>query len=205
MTSYFILAKSKQTAIDDKSTQQITTIIPNNNLYYILPRNNLSYHIEHGLFESNLIEWCKQFCHPDKIILDIGGHTGTYALSLASKCKYVLSFEPQKMTYYALCGSVALSQMPNITCFQFGLGSPEQIGKQTLNIVSLDGGGSSIHSPNMSIIGQETIEIKTLDSLNIQEPISFIKMDIEGSEMKILETTQNTFKKLIFEIGRAHV
>jgi hypothetical protein len=25
----------------------------------------------HGLFENNLIEWCKQFCEKDKVMLDI--------------------------------------------------------------------------------------------------------------------------------------
>jgi hypothetical protein len=37
----------------------------------ILPKNNINYYINHGLFEKNLIEWCKQFCDKDKNILDI--------------------------------------------------------------------------------------------------------------------------------------
>ena len=70
-------------------------------------------------------------------MLDIGAHTGTYTVSLAQYCNHVYAFEPQKMTYYALCGSIALSNLTNVTCLNVGLGSNEQVGKQTLNIITI--------------------------------------------------------------------
>lgn len=93
------------------------------------------------MFEKNLIEWCKQFCKKDQNILDIGAHSGTYTISLADYCKNVYAFEPQKMTFYSLCGSIALSNITNTTCLNYGLGSSEQVGKQILKIISADGGG----------------------------------------------------------------
>ena len=42
------------------------------------------------------------------------------------------------MTYYTLCGRVAMSNLTNITCFNIGLCSNEQVCKQTLNIISVD-------------------------------------------------------------------
>jgi hypothetical protein len=45
---------------------------------------------------------------------------------------------------------------------QYGLGSTEQCGIQTLNIISDDGGGSTIHARD-NIISKEEITIKTLD------------------------------------------
>ena len=42
------------------------------------------------------------------------------------------------MTYYSLCGSIALSNIKNAVCLNFGLGTHDQVGKQTLNIISLD-------------------------------------------------------------------
>jgi len=202
MCDYFILTKSQASPIySDEQNQVIST----NEHVYILPKNNLVYYVENGLFEKHLIEWCKQLCSKDKIMLDIGAHSGTYTISLADHCQHVYSFEPQKHTYYSLCGSVALSNLKNVTCLQFGLGSEEQVGKQCLNIVSLDGGGSTLHSGNSAVLRTEEIELKTLDSLHL-EKIGFIKMDVEDNEYQTLLGSQNTLRqsnypKILFEMN----
>lgn len=192
MTKYFILSKDKTHAVDTFENDSICTFT-NSCHHYLLPFNNLSYHVSHGLFESNLIEWCKQFCDKTKSILDIGAHTGTFALSLANYCDKVYAFEPQRMTYYALCGSVALSSIENVECLNYGLGSQKQVGKQVLKIVSIDGGGSSLHATK-NIIKEEQITIKTLDSLELCDDISFIKMDIEENELQALQGAITTIK-----------
>lgn len=110
------------------------------------------------------------------------------------------------MTYYSLCGSVALSNKFNVTCFNYGLGSVEQCGNQKLNIASLDGGGSTLHNiNNLNVLKQEYIEIKSLDSICI-ENISFIKMDVEDNELQVLKSSVNTlqkskFPKILFEMN----
>ena len=189
-TSYFILSKPDG-RVDDNASNNMVSF--SNQISYILPNNLISCYCERGLFEASLIEWCKQFCSPDKIMLDIGAHTGTYALSLASKSKHVYAFEPQKMTYYALCGGVALSNLKNVTCMNFGLGSLEQIGKNTLKIISNDGGGSSIHATD-NILREETIQIDMLDNLELTD-IGFIKMDVEENELFVLKGALNTLKQ----------
>lgn len=199
--NYFILNKpTKDIQSDDHN--YIVSLNSNN---YILPKNNIKYYIDYGLFEKSLINWCKQFGNLNKIFLDIGAHTGTYTISLADVFHHTHAFEPQKMTYYALCGSIALSNLNNVTCHQYGLGSSEQIGNQTLNIVSDDGGGSSLHINNHKILKTEQIEIKTLDSLCIDN-IGFIKMDIEENELQCLQGAVDTLKKsnypkILFEMN----
>jgi FkbM family methyltransferase len=189
-TSYFILSKPDG-RVDDNVSNNVAKFP--NQITYILPSNLISCYCERGLFEAGLIEWCKQFCSLDKNMLDIGAHTGTYALSLASKCKHVYAFEPQKMTYYALCGGVALSNLSNVTCMNFGLGSPEQIGKNTLKIISNDGGGSSIHATT-NILREEVIQIDMLDNLDVSD-IGFIKMDVEDNELFVLQGALDTLKQ----------
>ena len=198
-TSYFILSKPDG-VVDDNTSNNMVGF--SNQISYILPRNLMSCYCERGLFEAGLIEWCKQFCKPDKIMLDIGAHTGTYALSLASKSKHVYAFEPQKMTYYALCGGVALSNLNNVTCMNLGLGSPEQVGTNILKIISQDGGGSSIHATS-DILREETIQIDTLDNLQLTD-IGFIKMDVEDNESFVLQGAMKTlslsgFPPILFE------
>lgn len=205
--SYFILQKPKYITIDNDDDNKIITIdnINQTKNIYILPYNNLDYYKTYGLFEKGLIEWSKQFCSIDKNMLDIGAHTGTYAISLAHLCNKVYAFEPQQMTYYALCGSVALSNIQNINCMKYGLGSESQVGLQSLNIVSDDGGGSTLHGGggNNKVLKTENIEVKTLDRFNITN-ISFIKMDVEDNELNVLLGSLNTLKnsnypKILFE------
>ena len=199
---YFLFTKPKSSDIVQETDSQVLTLSNKNNIY-LLPKTNLPYYTEHGLFEKPIIEWVKQFCHKDRVFLDIGAHTGTYAITLAEYSSSVYAFEPQKMTYYALCGGVALSNIHNITCVPFGLGSESQVGVKTLNIVSPDGGGSTLHTNAMPILSTESIEIRTLDSFAI-ENVGFIKMDVEENELEVLRGSQETLRKsgyptIIFE------
>ena len=150
-------------------------------------------------------------------MLDIGAHTGTYAISLADNCNQVFAFEPQKMTYYALCGSVTLSNIKNINCLNIGLGSSEQVGIKDLFIISNDGGGSTVINSNdkynnndsnkqQRVLATEQIIIKTLDSLNIDN-IGFIKMDVEDNELNVIKGSLDTLKnsnypKILFESNK---
>jgi FkbM family methyltransferase len=199
-TKYFLLLKHDE-SLETIERDQI--IYPNSDHAYILPQVNLEYYSKKGLFESQLIEWSKQLCSKDKSFLDIGAHTGTYSISLAKYAKHVYAFEPQKMTYYALCGSIALSTLTNITAMQVGLGSRDQVGLKTLNIVSNDGGGSSLHQSNMNIMAEEQIQIETLDRFQI-ENVGFIKMDVEENELYVLQGAEETLRrsnwpKILFE------
>jgi len=197
---YFILTKPTNKPVNQDEDNQITFL---NAKTYVLPQTNIEYYISNGLFEKDLIAWTVQFCSKDKNMLDIGAHSGTYSISLADNCKHIYAFEPQKMTYYSLCGSIALSNILNVTCINYGLGSDDQVGVTTLNIVSLDGGGSTLHQNANQIIATEEIQIRTLDSFNLSN-IGFIKMDVEENEIFVLQGAQNTLKKsnyptIIFE------
>jgi len=195
---YFILTKPTNNIANDNNNQ----IIFLNSKTFILPQTNINYYINNGLFEKNLIDWVTQLCSINKNILDIGAHSGTYSISLANNCKHVYAFEPQRMTYYSLCGSVALSNITNITCINIGLGSENQVGKNTLNIISHDGGGSTLHKHD-KILTTEEIEIRTLDSFNIDN-IGFIKIDVEDNELNVLEGSlvtlqKSNYPKILFE------
>lgn len=191
-TSYFVLSRPKTSDVQETYNEDL--LYAKNKNCYILPSNLLSCYATDGLFENGLIEWCKQFCRKDKIFLDIGAHTGTYTISLAECASHVHAFEPQKMTYYSLCGGVALSNLTNVTCHQFGLGSEEQVGVQTLRIISNDGGGSSIQNQGTDALSTEEVEIRTLDSLELDN-IGFIKIDVEDNEVYALKGGIKTMER----------
>ena len=226
-TTYFILTKDASEPVDRDDHNQIVEPVSlglHTQDVYILPQTNVDYYRHHGLFEKGLIEWSKQLCNPDWVMLDIGAHTGTYAIALANHCQHVYAFEPQKSTYYALCGSVALSNKTDkITCINVALGTEEQSKREnnTLKIRSLDGGGSSLfHISNASnapiasesteittqiqTLSEEKIHVSTLDDMKIQN-IGFIKLDVEYNELSVIQggkrTIHQNLPKILFEVN----
>jgi FkbM family methyltransferase len=172
---------------------------------YLLPATFREHYATRGLFEGSLIQWCAQFGDPQKLMLDIGAHTGTYGITLAHKFKQVVFFEPQKSTFFALCGSIALSgpaMIQQVEAHRVGLGAPDQVGEQTLYIPSVDGGGSSVVN-SAGALGAEKVEIRTLDSFGFGDRVGFIKMDIEGNELNCLRGATETIRlsrpRILFE------
>jgi len=195
-TKYFLLTRSSDSRTDDNTNNQIIHLNPGTRQVFLLPEVNLDYYWRRGLFECQLIEWSKQFCKNSKTFLDIGAHTGTYAISLCAVSKNVVAFEPQRSTYYALCGSVVASGLSDkIDCHRCGLGAEEQVGSQALKIVSNDGGGSSLlPAEHEKVLREETIEVRTLDSFNIKG-VGFIKMDVENNELNVIRGALNTLRE----------
>lgn len=174
-------------------------IYESDKLSYILPEYNKQYYLQNGLFEKDLIDWCKQFCSPDKNFLDIGAHTGTYSITLSPYCSSVYSFEPQRAIYNALCGSLALSGIKNVFTNNIALGSSTQSGKALLYVEPNDGGGSTLmidHASNFSY-KTEITKVATLDSYNLNN-IGFIKIDAEGNEYNIISGAQETLQRSSF-------
>ena len=200
-TPYFLLAKPIHARVDDDNENQIVFL--NRKRVFLLPQINIDYYAKCGLFENQLMEWCRQYCRKDRVFLDIGAHSGTYSISLADDCGQVYAFEPQRETYYALCGGVALSHLRNVVCYNVGLGAESQVGKQTLRIVSHDGGGSTIQPTVEPVLREETIEIRTLDSFDLSN-VGFMKIDVEGNELYVLQGARTTlersgFPPIVFE------
>ena len=195
-TKYFLLSRPSNVRTDNNTDNHVHNLNPGLRHIHILPEINLDYYHRRGLFECQLIEWSKQFANQDKIFLDIGAHTGTYSISLAYKFERVVAFEPQLSTYNALCGSVALSGLSYVVdCQRFGLGSEEQVGEQTLKIVSNDGGGSSLNPGSTeTVLREETIQVRTLDSFHLSN-IGFVKMDVENNELNVLRGALNTLRE----------
>jgi len=195
MYSYFLAVNSSSVQTSkDKITISVPDTEKEGSTAVILPLTRLNAYYAEGMSEASLIDWSKQFCSKTEVFLDIGAHTGTYSTSLSSYCLSVHAFEPQRSTFYALCGSVALSGKKNIVCHNFGLGSQNQVGNLTLNIISEDGGGSSLHQSSLNKnMCTETVRIKTLDSLRL-ENVGFIKLDVENNERQVLEGAIETLK-----------
>lgn len=118
------------------------------------------------------------------VALDVGAHLGFWSRHLAKEFKIVHSFEPSK-NYISLLKLNA----PDVIIHDFALGEKEGLGELFLPNVN---SGAAFIAHNAS--GHKKINIKTLDSLNI-ENIDFIKLDCEGYEYPVILGGTNTITR----------
>jgi len=183
------------------------------------PNPTSEHMMKHGIFEQSLITWCKQFLDLKTDILDIGAHSGTYSLSLSPFCRNVYAFEAQRMTYFQLCGGIALNQYHNVFPYHCALG--ETLSVAELHITSNDGGGSTLDKSiplkqHQQVLRTETCKVLPLDTFKLfpsdspsdsktqEVKIGLIKIDVEGHELAVLRGAKETIKRnghppLLFE------
>ena len=149
--NFFLYTKKGGYSVSDITGCQIINPSSYASMIFLLPQSQIDDYYNGGIVDGQLIEWCKQFCSKDGIFLDIGAKTGVYTICLSELSNQVYSFEPSKMYYYALCGSVALSANQNITCVQDGLESNlidnySNIDKNTpIKFIKIDMENNEIH------------------------------------------------------------
>jgi hypothetical protein len=113
-------------AVNDITGCQIINPGSYASMIFVLPESKIDDYYYNGIVGGSLIEWCKQFCSKDGTFIDIGAKTGVYSICLSEVSRNVYSFEKKKLDYYALCGSVALSNQENVTCLQDGAESLDE-------------------------------------------------------------------------------
>lgn len=134
-------------------------------------------------FPQDIFEW-----NDEEVFVDGGAYDGdtieAFLECTGQKYKYIYAFEPDKSNWKRLLNR---AYTRNIKIYNAGLYS------ETKNI-SFDSnrGGSS----KVGETGADTVQVIKFDDLDLPEKnISFIKMDIEGSELSALQGMKETIKK----------
>jgi FkbM family methyltransferase len=133
---------------------------------------------------------------PGMTILDIGANIGETTLAfsrLTGKNGKVISFEPDPVTFLRLQEHLELNNCKNVIAINKGLGNSES--EMILEKGENNSGGNRISPLQTS---GEQISITTLDKiyhgLNITS-LDFIKIDVEGYELHVLEGGKETIGK----------
>ena len=127
---------------------------------------------------------------PKGTAIDLGANFGCWSLPLSKHAVRVLSFEPQRCVHDLLKRSIEKNGIENIVLHSQAVG--EYPGFVAVTDMDIDRdtnfGGIAlghVHSEQPSAKMYDVRMIR-LDDLGLAEPISFIKMDIEGGEVAAL-------------------
>ncbi|MFA6127867.1 MAG: FkbM family methyltransferase [Bacteroidales bacterium] len=152
-------------------------------------------------------------------VLDIGAHKGGYLyfiIQKAGRTGKIFAFEPQSALYQYLIKLKSLFNWSQVTIEHLALS--DQAGTVNLYIPSDKKGKSS--SPGASILkleypggigSTEEVATETLDYYCNRYKIkpAFLKIDVEGNELRILQGGINTLReckpKILVEIEARHV
>ena len=147
-------------------------------------------------------------------IYDIGGYVGIFTMFFArsvGKKGKVITFEPNPLNYSIILEHLKLNNFDNVEVHQIALGKRREKG--TLTVRKSETGTGSLQEDIKASILQEKdsetiqVEINPLDSQittnNLPKP-DFVKIDVEGLEMDVLQGMSDTIKnckpKLFIEI-----
>jgi FkbM family methyltransferase len=154
----------------------------------------LSVHPVFEPFETSII---RKYVKKGDYVLDLGANIGYYTLIMSKivgdKGK-VFAFEPDENNFNLLKKSVETNNLKNVVLFKKGVA--DYNGTATLYLEKLNSAHHMIHKPKneKEIAGTSKIEIVKIDDV-IKDKISFIKMDVEGSEAKAIKGMGKTLLK----------
>ena len=149
--------------------------------------------IENGAHEPHFVNLIENLLLPSDNALDIGGNIGTHAILLSKKLTKgrVYTFEPQSLIFSVLQNNLLLNSCDNVRAYRFAISNedhstismqPFTFNKKTIN-------NAALRVDLEGAMGDLTLT-RTLDSFKFQK-VDFIKIDIQGSEVKALQGAKN--------------
>lgn len=172
-----------------------------------------------NIYDKGGIAYIKSAISPGQTVLDIGAHKAGYLsfmLAQVGSHGKVYAFEPQTNLFQYITKLKGMFGWNNVTLEHLAIS--DTAGSVTLFIPTNKDAKAS--SPGATIVDQkdpsnfgatETVSTQTLDAYCEQHNIkpAFIKIDVEGNELKVFKGGAETLKKykpkVIVEIEERHV
>jgi FkbM family methyltransferase len=161
--------------------------------WYLAANSDIDRRVLCGSFESAEIHFLHRCLRPGMTVLDIGAHHGLYSL-VASKSVHprghVHSFEPSPRERRLLERNLRFNLRWNVSVYANALGAAR--GRASLFLVEGIGDGcNSLRSPsgckNTHIVEVDVVPLGEFIQENGISAVDFIKMDVEGAELSVLQ------------------
>ena len=146
--------------------------------------------------EKESVYWCRKLIKPGMVVVDVGAHIGYYTRifsGLVGEAGRVLAFEPHPENYPILESNIKSSRYKNVNIYNMCISNKDAPG-----ILYTSPG----HSNHNLIYGYtESLGTNEVDCLRMDtflnehteiKQIDFVKIDVEGAELLVLEGMSET-------------
>jgi len=166
--------------------------------YTYLYRGNVDYTVPYAI---------NQYVKTGEYVIDVGANFGLWSFKMSELVGdngRVFAFEPLAKNINYFEQNIKLNRADNITLFKMGL---SDMAGQMKIFEGFDLGSTSLLGNNTNKwTGRKDMgEIRTIDSFNFDRPIKFIKIDVEGFELHVLNGAVNLINEykpiIVFEIN----
>ncbi len=153
-----------------------------------------------GVYEKLETDWVEKTIQKGDIILDVGANIGYYTLTFAKlvgNTGKVFSFEPELLNFNLLQKNIDINNYKNVVTENVALSNI--VGTTKLYLSNIQSGMHRIYPSQFC--SDDFVEAKTtsLDEYfkddELGDKISFIKIDVEGSELGVLKGMKNIFQR----------
>ncbi|WP_165876180.1 FkbM family methyltransferase [Mariniflexile fucanivorans] len=147
--------------------------------------------IYYGLMDYDDSMFLIDHLKSENLFVDVGANLGHYTLLANGICKAkVIAFEPIESTIVKLRKNIVLNGLEkNVTILKYGVGDKNEMLNFTTNRTVMN--SVSIKENTNTI----KLEVKTLNELLKNESPTFIKIDVEGYEYKVLIGASDILEK----------
>lgn len=133
------------------------------------------------------------------MVFDCGAYCGASTVAFSKKAKRVFAFEPDSKNRAALRRNLERHKVENVTVLPYALAG--QNGTEDFNCESTPGSALPRCNGRASFDGIETVETITLESAFERCGVpDFIKLDIEGAEIEVLESSRELLASKLIPI-----
>lgn len=177
---------------------------------YYLPKNQTCDGVankmkEGTFFDEIIIDIAKAFIKQNTTILDIGANYGQMSIEfsrIAPSCE-IIAFEAQEMVYHILEKNLKINEAHNVTSYYNAVydKTDMELVFPVPDLVRFPSYGS--YGIDVKAKTGKKVKSIAIDSLSFNLPVSFMKIDIQGSDLAAMKGAVNTIKKyqmpIIFE------
>ena len=162
----------------------------------ILAGDDIGLHISlFGQFESDILHLLETefFAEAEQgICIDIGANIGNHARAFSPHFEKVYAFEPNPLTFALLNFNV--KTFSNIETFAIAVSDKSK--KQSFSVDMLNSGKSKLTASSDHETSDVIVNTTTLDEFMAAKKsrISFIKLDVEGHEPRVLQGAKHCIK-----------
>lgn len=151
--------------------------------------------------EPKSTELMRLFLKPDDIVLEVGANIGYYVLiesSILSDNGFIYALEPEPDNIDLLKKNISLNNLRNVEVYDLALSNRKGTAKL------YTGKASNLHSmyQGQSQEKKSYVEVNTLTLdgfLEDKKPITFLRMDIEGHEVEVIDGMKKTLESPYLE------